>query len=477
MLFNSLSFLIFLPIVFFLYWFVFNKKYQNQNRLLLLASFYFYACWDWRFLFLLIFSIGLDYLSALKIEESRSKKAAKFWLILSIGINLGFLGFFKYYNFFTESFSDLLSGFGFQTNMWLLNIVLPVGISFYTFHGLSYIIDVYKKRIKAEQNFIDYAVFVSYFPLLVAGPIERATHLLPQIQKKRVFTYEQAADGMRQILWGFFKKMVIADNCAPLVNDIFNNYENQNPVTLIIGAVLFAFQIYGDFSGYSDIALGVSRLFGIELLKNFAFPYFSRDIAEFWRRWHISLSSWFRDYVYIPLGGSSGGLGMKIRNTFIIFLLSGFWHGANWTFMLWGFLNALYFLPLLVFNKNRQNIEVVAKDRILPTVREFLQMGITFTLTCIAWIFFRAESVSQAFSYIGRVVKFDSFAVSQSFPAKVFALIVVMLLIEWMNRTKFHGLEIRRYHPVVRRAVYVFILFVIFRYANFGNNEFIYFQF
>ncbi len=477
MLFNSHSFLIFLPIVFFLYWFVFNKKYQNQNRLLLLASFYFYAYWDWRFLFLLVFSIGLDYFSALKIEKSKTKKAAKFWLILSIGINLGFLGFFKYYNFFIESFSDMLSVFGFRTNMWLLNIMLPVGISFYTFHGLSYIIDIYKKRIKAEQNLIDYAVFVSYFPLLVAGPIERATHLLPQIQRRRIFNYEQAANGMRQILWGFFKKMVIADNCAPLVNDIFNNYENQNPVTLIIGAVLFAFQIYGDFSGYSDIALGVSRLFGIELLKNFAYPYFSRDIAEFWRRWHISLSSWFRDYVYIPLGGSSGGLGMKIRNTFIIFLLSGFWHGANWTFMVWGFLNALYFLPLLVAKKNRQNIEVVAKGHLLPTLKEMLQMSITFIITCIAWIFFRAESVSQAFLYIGRILKFDSLSLSLPFPAKVFALTAVMLVVEWINRSRVHGLEIRRYNRFLRRLLYVFILFIIFRYANFGNNEFIYFQF
>ncbi|RZJ47637.1 MAG: MBOAT family protein, partial [Flavobacterium sp.] len=387
------------------------------------------------------------------------------------------LGFFKYYNFFIESFSELLSGFGLGVNIWLLNIVLPVGISFYTFHGLSYIIDVYKKRINSEHNFTDYAVFVSYFPLLVAGPIERATHLLPQIQKKRIFSYDNAADGLRQILWGFFKKMVIADNCAPIVNEIFNNYENQNPVTLILGAVLFAFQIYGDFSGYSDIALGVSRLFGIELLKNFAFPYFSRDIAEFWRRWHISLSSWFRDYVYIPLGGSSGGLLMKIRNTFIIFLLSGFWHGANWTFMVWGFLNALYFLPLLVANKNRQNIEVVAKNRFLPNVKEIFQIATTFMITCIAWIFFRADSVTQAFLYLGKILNFNLYSRPDQFPAKILALIVVMLIIEWVNRDQFHGLEIRRFAPWMRRIMYVSVIFIILRYANFSNNEFIYFQF
>lgn len=477
MLFNSIGFLIFLPIVFCLYWFVFNKKYQNQNKLLLMASFYFYACWDWRFLFLLMFSIGLDYFSGIKIENSRSKREAKFWLTLSIVINLGFLGFFKYYNFFIESFADLLSGMGFKVNIWLLNVILPVGISFYTFHGLSYVIDVYKKRISAERSFIDYAVFVSYFPLLVAGPIERATHLLPQIQKKRTFSYEQAADGMRQILWGFFKKMVIADNCAPLVNEIFTHYQTESPANLLIGAVLFAFQIYGDFSGYSDIALGVSRLFGIELLKNFAFPYFSRDIAEFWRRWHISLSSWFRDYLYIPLGGSKGGLGMKIRNTFIIFLVSGFWHGANWTFIIWGGLNALFFMPLLIMEKNRTNIEVAAQGKWFPSFKEILQILITFSATCIAWIFFRSESVLQAFEYIKRIFSVELFSFPAQIPVKVFALSGCMLIIEWINREKFHGLQIRRFNPWVRRILYGIIIYIILRYANFGNNEFIYFQF
>lgn len=477
MLFNSIGFLIFLPIVFILYWFVFRKKYQHQNLMLLVASFYFYACWDWRFLFLLMFSIGLDFVSGLQIEKSETKKEATFWLTLSIVINLGFLGFFKYYNFFAESFADLLSGFGFTVNVWLLNIVLPVGISFYTFHGLSYVIDIYKKRIKAETNFIDYALFVSYFPLLVAGPIERATHLLPQIQKKRVFNYEQAADGMRQILWGFFKKMVIADNCAPLVNEIFTNYQTESPANLLMGAVLFAFQIYGDFSGYSDIALGVSRLFGIELLKNFAFPYFSRDIAEFWRRWHISLSSWFRDYLYIPLGGSKGGLMMKVRNTFIIFLVSGFWHGANWTFIIWGGLNALYFMPLLLADKNRQNLEVVAMDRLLPSFKEFFKILLTFGLTCFAWIFFRAESVTQAVLYIKRIIDPALFIIPKPFPFKVFSLVAVMFVIEWINRGKNHGLEIDQFRPWIRRILYLVIIYIILRYANFGNNEFIYFQF
>ena len=337
MFFNSLSFAIFLPIVFLLYWFVFNKNKSWQNSLLIVASYYFYACWDWRFLFLLVFSTLLDYYTGLMIEKNQSPSKRKFWFWLSIIINLGFLGVFKYYNFFATSFTELINGFGFQVNPLLIQVILPVGISFYTFHGLSYVIDIYKKRITAERNFIDYSLFVSYFPLLVAGPIERATHLLPQVKVKREFNFQKAKEGVHQIIWGLVKKVVIADSCAMYANEIFNNHEQMNSLSLILGAIYFAFQIYGDFSGYSDIALGTSKLFGIDLLKNFNFPYFSRDIAEFWRRWHISLSSWFRDYLYIPLGGSKGGKWMQVRNTFIIFLVSGFWHGANWTFI--GFAN------------------------------------------------------------------------------------------------------------------------------------------
>lgn len=477
MLFNSVSYAIFLPVVFMLYWFFFKKNYRWQNILFLIASLYFYACWDWRFLFLLMFSILLDYFSSIQIENCKSKKQATFWLIISIGINLGFLGFFKYYNFFVESFADLLRSFGFQPNIWTLKVILPVGISFYTFHGLSYIIDVYKKRIQAEKNFVDYALFVSYFPLLVAGPIERATHLLPQLKKPRFFNYEKAADGMRQILWGLFKKMVIADNCAPIVNEIFSNYEQEPASRLVLGAVLFAFQIYGDFSGYSDIALGTSRLFGIELLRNFAYPYFSRDIAEFWRRWHISLSSWFRDYLYIPLGGSKGGMWMKIRNTFAIFLVSGFWHGANWTFIIWGVLNALFFLPLLIRNKNRHNLEVVAMGKLIPSSRDIFSIVLTFTLTCLAWIFFRAETVKDAFMYIERIFSDSIIGIPEQRPLKEFTFVLLMLVIEWINRTQEHGLEVKRYSPWIRRMLYIIVVFAILRYANFGNNEFIYFQF
>ena len=387
MLFNSINFAIFLPIVFLLYWFVANKKLKYQNLLLLISSYFFYACWDWRFLFLLIFSTGLDYYTGIKMYDSKNNNTKKFWFWLSIAINLSFLAVFKYFNFFAISFADALSNIGLKVNPWTLNVILPVGISFYTFHGLSYVIDIYKNRINAEKNFIDYSVFVSFFPLLVAGPIERATHLLPQIQKKRTFNYVTAVDGLRQILWGLFKKVVIADQCAQYANIIFNNSSDYNGSTLLLGAFLFTFQIYGDFSGYSDIALGTARLFGINLLRNFAFPYFSRDIAEFWRRWHISLSTWFRDYLYIPLGGSKGGTLIKVRNTFIIFFVSGFWHGANWTFIFWGILNALFIMPSIIFNTNRNNLNSVAQGKDLPNIKEFFSIVITFSLTVLTWIF------------------------------------------------------------------------------------------
>ncbi len=359
MFFNSFAFALFLPIVFILYWFVFNKTKSSQNTLLIVASYYFYSCWDWRFLFLLVFSTVLDYYTALQIEKGRTEKGRKFWFWLSIIVNLGFLSVFKYYNFFASSFSEMLQSVGIQSSPLLLNVILPVGISFYTFHGLSYVIDIYYKRIKAEKNFVDYSLFVCYFPLLVAGPIERATHLLPQVKIKRDFNFSQAKEGVYLIIWGLLKKVVIADTCATYANAIFDHYESMNSLSLILGTVYFAFQIYGDFSGYSDMALGMSKLFGLDLLRNFNFPYFSRDIAEFWRRWHISLSSWFRDYVYIPLGGSKVSKWGQVRNVFVIFLLSGFWHGANWTYIAWGFINAMYFLPLLLLKKNRTHIDTI----------------------------------------------------------------------------------------------------------------------
>jgi len=482
-LFNSIDFAIFLPIVFILYWFGTKGNVRIQNILLLVSSYFFYACWDYRFLFLLIFSTLLDYFTGLKIHQAKVKSKKIFWLWLSIGINLGFLGVFKYYNFFAQSFADALSILGLKANLGSLNIILPVGISFYTFHGLSYVIDIYKDRIKPERNFIDYSVFVSFFPLLVAGPIERATHLLPQILKKREFNYAKAADGLRQILWGLFKKVVIADNCAEYANQFFNNSSQYPGSTLLLGTVFFAFQIYCDFSGYSDIALGTARLFGIDLLRNFAFPYFSRDIAEFWRRWHISLSSWFRDYLYIPLGGSSGGTWMKIRNTFIIFLVSGFWHGANWTFIVWGFLNAVYFIPLLLTKNNRKNLDIIGQEKCFPPFREILSMIFTFFITCIAWIFFRAANIQHAFSIIKKIFSKSLFTIPDvAEPEKMHVILILLLLfivIEWLGRRNKYAIEFTalKQKRFVRWSFYILILFLTGMFMQTEETPFIYFQF
>jgi len=378
MLFNSFEFFIFLPIVFALYWMVFNKTVFSQNLVILLASYFFYGWWSWKFLILLAISTLLDYLYGFSVASANKKKARAF-LWLSILNNLGILGVFKYYNFFATEFQRGFDSMGIHLHPALLQVALPVGISFYTFHGMSYVFDIYRGTRKPVTNFVEYAVFVCFFPLLVAGPIERANHLLPQIQTKKIFNYGQAVEGCRLILWGLFKKVVFADNLAIIVDGIFTNYTHQSGYTLILAAIGFSFQIYGDFSGYTDIALGTAKLFGFELLTNFKFPYFSRDIAEFWRRWHISLSSWFRDYLYIPLGGSKKGKLIAVRNTFIIFLVSGFWHGANWNFIAWGGIHALGFMPLLLLNKNRRHVSyIVAEDRKVPNLREFLQMVYTF---------------------------------------------------------------------------------------------------
>lgn len=477
MFFNSLSFAIFLPIVFVLYWFVFNKTKSTQNALLIVASYYFYSCWDWRFLFLLVFSTFLDYYTGIQIEKAKTDGFRKFWLWLSVSINLGFLGIFKYYDFFASSFSELLNGLGLHSSPLLLNVILPVGISFYTFHGLSYVIDIYLKRIKAEYNFVDYSLFVSYFPLLVAGPIERATHLLPQVKVKRTFDFDKAKEGVYQIIWGLVKKVVIADSCATYANAIFDNYQSMNALSLILGAVYFAFQIYGDFSGYSDMALGMSKLFGIDLLKNFNYPYFSRDIAEFWRRWHISLSSWFRDYVYIPLGGSIGTKWKQVRNVFIIFLVSGFWHGANWTYLAWGFINAMYFLPLLLSHKNRSNMETVYLYWDLASIKVFLSIISTFALTCLAWVFFRAKSIGDAFGYIGRIFSNRKF-VPQSleherYSYELLLLIFTFILVEWNSRNQIEPISGK--YSTFKLALCITAIIALGTYSD--SKEFIYFQF
>ncbi|MEL0644493.1 MBOAT family O-acyltransferase [Olleya sp. Ti.3.14] len=479
MYFNSLDFAIFLPVVFILYWFVTNKNLKLQNALLVVASYVFYGWWDWRFLSLIVFSSLVDYTIGLQLKKAAQPSKRKLLLWSSILVNLGFLGFFKYYNFFVDSFVDAFSFFGSPIQPNTLDIILPVGISFYTFQTLSYTIDVYKRKLEPTRDIVSFLAFVSFFPQLVAGPIERATHLLPQFYKKRQFHYSQAVDGCRQILWGFFKKVVIADNCAEYANQIFNNSAEHSGSTLLMGALFFTFQIYGDFSGYSDIAIGTSRLFGFDLKQNFAFPYFSRDIAEFWRRWHISLSTWFRDYLYIPLGGSQGGTWMKVRNTFIIFLVSGFWHGANWTFIIWGFLNALYFLPLLLAKRNRAHLNVVAQDSILPSIKELAQMGLTFGLTVIAWVFFRAESVTHAVTYLKGLFSSSLLSLPTIRPTNLLVLILFFIGIEWIGRRQQYAIEVLllKQSRVIRWAFYMIIIAMVFVFSNDTQQEFIYFQF
>ena len=478
MLFNSFSFAVFLPIVFALYWFVANKNLKLQNILLLAASYFFYACWDYRFMFLLIFSTFLDYSTGIQMHRAKSAQLKKFWFWLSISINLGFLGIFKYYNFFVESLSDGLSQIGVERHFSTLQVILPVGISFYTFHGLSYVIDIYKEKIKPEKNFVDYAVFVSFFPLLVAGPIERATHLLPQIQRKREFDRDKAVDGLRQIMWGLFKKMVIADNCAEYVNMVFSNPDAVSGSTHIMGVVFFAFQVYGDFSGYSDIAIGTARLFGIDLLRNFAFPYFSRDMSEFWRRWHISLSSWFKDYVYVPLGGSSGGTWMTVRNTMIIFFVSGFWHGSNWTYILWGVLNGLFILPGIIFKTTKYHPDIVAKGRLFATPKEILHMLSSFGLLTFSFIIFRSANMKAAYQYLMKILSFSTFTKPEGIKNEIVWLVVAFIIIEWLGREDQYAIEKMGFawKKPVRIAFYYFILLIIFMFAGAGK-EFIYFQF
>ena len=479
MLFNSIEFAIFLPIVFLLYWFVFNRNLKLQNLFIVIVSYVFYGWWDWRFLFLIAFTSFCSWGSGLLIERYKSNpKKAKAISILNIVLNLLILGAFKYYDFFAKEFVELL---GLSSDGLLLNIILPVGISFYTFQALSYSIDVYRGKLKPTHDIVQFFAYVSFFPQLVAGPIERATNLLPQFEKPRKFYYDIAVDGLRQILWGLFKKMVVADNCAVYVDQVFSNYQSQSGSTLLLAAVLFAFQIYGDFSGYSDIAIGTAKLFGIKLMRNFNMPYFSRDIAEFWRRWHISLTTWFRDYVYIPLGGSRVSKAKVVRNTFVIFLLSGFWHGANWTFIVWGAYHALLFLPLILLGKNRKYTDVVAKDRFFPSLKEMGQMLLTFFLAVVGWVVFRANTIEEAWSYLCGVFNKSLFSVpyleSRHYYLPVVISIILMLVVEWLQRNKEHAFDLSGIKShVLKFGIYYVMVVALFWFGGHAES-FIYFQF
>jgi alginate O-acetyltransferase complex protein AlgI len=476
MLFNSLEFLIFLPTVFFLYWFVFQKNLRIQNSLLLISSYVFYGWWDYRFLSLILLSTVVDYFVGLMIHDSNDKKIRKFYLWISILFNLGLLGFFKYFNFFIDSWIDLLGVFGYeQKSTWTLNVILPVGISFYTFQTMSYSLDIYYEKLKPTKDFISFASFVSFFPQLVAGPIERASNLLPQILTNRVFKYEQGVHGLRLILWGMFKKVVIADSLAPHVDTIFANYITLNGGVLFLGLIYFSFQIYCDFSGYSDIAIGISKLFGFELMSNFKFPYFSRDIGEFWRRWHISLSTWFRDYLYIPLGGSKEGKWLSLRNIFIIFIVSGFWHGANLTFIMWGFIHAMLYVPLFLAGKNRRHLSnTVDEKHRFPSLKELLQMSTTFFSVMIAWTFFRSDSIYGGVIYLYNTLTKFSVPTSER---QGIIFVFIIIIFDWaMKNDERVVLNIKSY--LARYIIYYLIFNMIF-YDFFKTYElpFIYFQF
>ena len=479
MLFNSFEYFLFLPITFLVYWFIFNNNRKAQNVLILVASFLFYGWWSVSFLGLLIISTLLDFLYGFGVNHHNPRRS-KFFLWLSIFNNLGILAVFKYYNFFIEQFQTGLGILGIPLQATLLEIALPVGISFYTFHGMSYVFDIYRKKQSPITSPIDYAVFVSFFPLLVAGPIERAHHLLPQIQQIRFFNYQKAVEGCRLILWGLFKKVVIADNIAIIADHTFNQYHEMSSISILTGMIAFSFQIYCDFSGYSDIALGSAKLFGFELLSNFKFPYFSRSIAEFWRRWHISLSSWFKDYLYIPLGGSKQGMTKTIFNTFIIFIVSGFWHGADWKFITWGGIHALAFMPIVIFGINKNYSDAIAgENKFFPSGKELMKMLFTFFVVTIAWVFFRADNVSTAFSLLNNLTSklvaqpLSIFQIPEG--KKLILFISPLLIIDWYMRHDERALKMPK-NTLIRYFFYFLAFYLIITQIK-GESSFIYFQF
>ncbi len=476
MLFNSWVFLAFMPLVFCIYWFVCNRSLRLQNAFLAIASFIFYGWWSITFLLLLLLSLFVDFFVGYFLQKTEKESGRKILFILSLVFNIGLLSIFKYFNFFAESLKSFLQIFGLHADFVTLHVILPVGISFYTFQSLSYTIQVYRRKMQATTDIITYAAYISFFPQLVAGPIEKAIHFLPQFQQKRNFNYTESIKGMRLILWGFFKKVVIADTCALYANDAFNNFHQYHGTILILGAIYFSFQIYGDFSGYTDIARGLAKLLGFDLIVNFKYPYFSRNIAEFWRRWHISLTSWFRDYLFIPLGGSKVNMLKTIRNISIVFLISGLWHGANFTFIVWGALHALYYIPLILLKKTKTfSANTVAAETFLPSSKEIILMLFNFFLVTVAWVFFRSNNCMDAFHYFERMMMFKGFSFTGKSDA--FILVLFLICIDWIGRHNENTLDVLIHQfPKWRYFIYVSLGLMIL--ANFSKQaQFIYFQF
>lgn len=476
MLFNSLEFLMFLLVVFALYHTVLKGRLMLQNCFLLVVSYFFYGYWDWRFLVLIFLATFIDFFVAIGIDRETRRTRKRIILAISIVCNLGMLIYFKYADFFVDSFASLLSNLGLSANHSSLQVILPVGISFYTFQTMSYTIDVYRGKIRATRDIVAFFAYVSFFPQLVAGPIERAVNLLPQFLRQRVFTYANGVQGLRYMLWGFFKKVVVADNCALFVNSVFADYHHASSDQLVMAVFLFAFQIYGDFSGYSDIAIGTAKLFGFQLTRNFNLPYFSRDIAEFWRRWHISLTAWFKDYVYIPLGGNRMGKRRTVINVLLVFLLSGLWHGANWTFVVWGLINAVFFIPQLVFNWKQEPVALL-DNRASYSWMDWLRVLATFAIVCLGWLFFRAPSLADGMAYIRQIIA-GGYGILQLDYTLPLSAVTVLLLLDWRFRKHDVPFAVFDRRPTLRYAVYSVVTLLIIFYGAFMNPQtFIYFQF
>lgn len=479
MLFNSLEFVVFFPIVFAVYWLA-RQNGKLQNAILVVASGVFYAWVDWRFIFLIAFTAMLTYITGRALLSSRQNRGRKGYIIVNVVINLAILGFFKYYNFFIDSFNNAFRSIGVALDMPTLQLILPIGISFYTFKAISYSVDLYKNKIVGGHNLLSVLCYLMFFPQLLAGPIEKARDLYPQFLQPRCFNYNQAIAGSKMIIWGLFKKVVIADTACNIVNSIYGDIGGYNSSALLICAVLYSFQIYGDFSGYSDMAVGIGKLFGIESKKNFNLPYLSRDIAEFWKRWHISLNTWFVEYVYIPLGGSKVSKFVTIRNTFIIFLLSGLWHGANWTFICWGFYHALLFVPLLLLGRTKR-FGKYELDKCI-TLKEWLNILLTFVLVTIGWIIFRSPDISLAFDFIKRLFDLSDYGMPNINPKRLFVILECMMAImfvafmEIKHKTSDVVLSFASQYPVANFIGYIVVTIWAILFYSVGQT-FIYFQF
>ncbi|WP_045225638.1 MBOAT family O-acyltransferase [Methyloterricola oryzae] len=486
MLFNSAEYALFLPIVFFAYVVSGLISLRAQNIVLIVAGYVFYGWWDWRFLSLIVLTSIIDFAAGYGMDVTPDGKARRWMMFSSLAANLGILGFFKYYNFFISSFVDAFAGIGISVNVPSLNVILPIGISFYTFQSLTYTIDIYQRKLRATRDPVVFMAYVAFFPQLLAGPIERAVHMLPQFSNPRHITPQGFASGLRQITWGLFCKLVVADNCAVIVNRIFEQPAPIQGSLIFVAAFFFAFQIYGDFSGYSHIACGSARLLGFELMQNFATPYFSQSMPEFWRRWHISLSSWFRDYVYIPLGGNRGTRLRQAGNILTTFTVSGLWHGASWTFVIWGFLNGLFCLPRLFIGEPLGRFVASGRWPVrLATVT--FRMGITFLLTLVAWIFFRAKTVGQAYDAIASLVS-PTLLTDPTASLRALGLlsttlyaglgVASLLALEWVQRDKAYALDIETRPATLRWAAYAAMVGMIVTLRYTGQTlDFIYFQF